>query len=97
MGLMLISAGDLKRFTDRRRYVIVDLRSEREYSLGHFLGAVNIPYSKFDINNITWGRTCVFYCDRGVHSINLARKLSEQGISAVAVATPYREWGHRRL
>ncbi len=92
MELELVGAEDLRRYTDRRRYVIIDLRSEREYSLGHFPGAVNIPYRDFDVQNVTWGRTCVFYCERGVNSIELARRLAEQGKPAVAVVTPYREW-----
>lgn len=95
MSMELISSEDLGRFSDRRKYVIVDLRSERDYSLSHYPGAVNIPYNRFDINDIGWGRTCVFYCDRGAHSISLARRLSNQGIRAVAVVTPYREWKYK--
>lgn len=91
MNLELIGADDLRKYMDRRRYVIVDLRSEREYCLGHIPGAVNIPYEEFDMEGLSGGRRYVFYCEHGVRSLEVCKKLYERGIYAVAVVTPYKE------
>lgn len=95
MDFKIIGAGNLRLYMDRRRYMIVDLRSRQEYGRGHFFPAKNIPYESFKMEDIEAGKICVFYCDRGVHSIDLARKLSDRGIYSVAVATPYSEWRGR--
>lgn len=95
MNLELIGADDLRRYMDRRRYVIVDLRSERDYCRGHIPGAVNIPYEEFDMRELSDGRCYVLYCERGVHSLELCRKLTERGKRAVAVVAPYQECARR--
>jgi rhodanese-related sulfurtransferase len=91
MNLELIGADDLRRYMDRRRYVLVDLRSERDYSFGHIPGAVSIPYEEFDMQALPGGRCYVLYCERGVRSLELCRTLTEHGIPAVAVVSPYQE------
>jgi rhodanese-related sulfurtransferase len=91
MNLELIGADDLRRYMDRRRYVLVDLRSASAYCRWHIPGSVNIPYEEFDMAPLRDGRTYVLLCERGVHSLEVAKRFYEQGIRAVAVVAPYEE------
>jgi len=34
-------------------YILIDLRTPEEYASGHLVGAVNIPYSELDVNNLS--------------------------------------------
>lgn len=65
--------------------VLVDVRSDEEYSNGHLGGAVNIPLSLLGIKSrlLRLGITYVCYCDTGRRSQAAAYLLREQGYSVV--------------
>ena len=69
-GLEPISADMIDFYVGRPDVVIIDLRSEEEFTSGHIRGAVNIPYDDAE-EKIQYSRRKVLllYCERGVKSV----------------------------
>jgi len=67
--------------------VIVDVRSEEEYSQGHLPHAVNVPLSILAIKSRLLKKDIeyVFYCDSGRRSRAAAHLLAQQGYRAQAL------------
>ncbi len=59
---------------------IVDLRTQREYSLAHIAGAVNIPIQEFyqRMGEIPPGRPVLLYCGFGVRSAYASKVLKKE-------------------
>lgn len=73
-------------------YIVVDLRSQKEYLEGHLDNAINIPDA--NINIITqYGRkyyTWILYCKRGSLSFKLAKVMADYGYDVMTVIGGYR-------
>ena len=69
--------------------LIIDVRSQKEYNLGHIKNAVNIPISYVDkmFNSIPRDKELIVYCHSGSRSAVAARLLREQGWTVYDVAT----------
>lgn len=65
-----------------RRFVLIDVRPVREFSLDHIPGAVNIPLSGLDtsVSDVEEYDQVVFYCRNGVRSKVAALIASEAGL-----------------
>ena len=86
MNSQLISAKEVDRYAFRNEYVIIDIRSPREFRERHIKGAVCIPYVRlFEQAKLLKNITVILYCDRGGLSMKAAKELQEQGISAKSV------------
>jgi rhodanese-related sulfurtransferase len=61
------------------RYLLVDVREPNEVAVDGYPGAVNVPLSSFDANNIPdpQGKTVVFACRSGKRSVTAS--LAAQG------------------
>lgn len=59
---------------------IVDLRTAREYAVGHLSGAVNIPAFELEarLDEIPKGRPILLYCGLGARSMLCAQMLRER-------------------
>lgn len=68
--------------------VLVDVRSDEEYALGHCAKAVNIPLNILAIKSrlLSKSQPYIFYCDTGRRSRAAAHLLSQHGYSALALA-----------
>ncbi len=62
-------------------FLLVDLRSEREYAAGRLRGAVNIPCSRLraEYCGLPRDRLVVFYCGRGSNSLLACSRLAPLG------------------
>ena len=62
-------------------FLLVDLRSEREYAAGRLRGAVNIPCSRLraEYCGLPRDRLVVFYCGRGSNSLLACSRLAPWG------------------
>ena len=69
--------------------LIIDVRSQKEYNLGHIKNSVNIPVAYVDkmFNSIPRDKELVVYCRSGSRSAIAARLLREQGWTVYDVAT----------
>ena len=82
-----ISAKKLEQYSDRTKYVLVDVRSPSEYWEGHIPGAINIPYESMErpLSGLSRNKTYILYCDRGAVSLLAARRLYSRGYDVVSV------------
>lgn len=67
--------------------LILDVRSEREFSIGHLAGAVNIPRAQLrdrlgELRELAAGRPIRMYCYTGIPSYNSYRMLEQEGFDA---------------
>ena len=62
-------------------FLLVDLRSEREYAACRLRGAVNIPCSRLraEYRGLPRDRLVVFYCGRGSNSLLACSRLASLG------------------
>lgn len=87
MGFDTIPARNIEKYSDRSKYMILDVRAPDEYMEGHIPHAVNIPYEEFDssLPGLDRKRTYILYCDRGATSLLLARKMYRAGYDVLSV------------
>ncbi|WP_370978492.1 cyclic nucleotide-binding domain-containing protein [Agaribacterium sp. ZY112] len=73
--------------TDALKYVLVDVRSDAEYSLGHLPKAANLPLSVMAMKKrlLNKQQAYLFYCESGVRSGAAAHFLSQQGYNVAAL------------
>ena len=86
MDKQLVSAKEVDRYAFKNEYVIIDIRSAKEYRERHIKGAVCIPYERL-IKQVPLlkNRTLILYCDRGGLSLKAANELIEAGFDAKSV------------
>ena len=95
MNRQLISAKEVDRYAFRNEYVIIDIRSPKEYRERHIKGAVCIPYERlFDQVRFLKNRTLILYCDRGGLSLKASKELEELGYSAKSVVGGIQAYFH---
>jgi len=100
--LLLISCNsyslrhDVREITAKKLYnliiknepiVIVDLRTNKEFSEGHIPLAINIDYYSHQLDallsNLPKDKTIICYCSHGLRSKNVAMKLKSKGYMKV--------------
>lgn len=95
MNSQLISAKEVDRYAFRNEYVIIDIRSPREFRARHIKGAVCIPYERlFEQARLLKNRTLILYCDRGGLSMKAAKELEELGYSVKSVVGGIQAYFH---
>ena len=86
MDNQLVSAKEVDHYAFRNEYVIIDIRSPKEFRERHMKGAVCIPYERLHQQvHLLKNRTLILYCDRGGLSMKAANELKEQGYDARSV------------
>ena len=82
---------------NREVCVILDVRSEEKYKLGHIPNAINIPFSKFpdsidDLKKYS-KKTILVYCGSGNSSEKVMRLISQKGFaSTMIIKGGFSEW-----
>ena len=86
MDHQLVSAKEVERYAFKNEYVIIDIRSAREFRERHIKGAVCIPYERL-LKQVPLlkNRTLILYCERGGLSLKAANELNELGYQAKSV------------
>lgn len=86
MDNQLVSAKEVDRYAYKNEYVIIDIRSPKEFRERHIKGAVCIPYERlFQQARLLKNRTLILYCDRGGLSLKAAKELQEMGYRVKSV------------
>ena len=86
MDNQLVSAKEVDKYAFKNEYVLIDIRSPREYRTKHIKGAVCIPYERLlQQAQLLRHRTLILYCDRGGLSLKAANELNELGYHAKSV------------
>lgn len=61
-------------------YIVVDVRTSEEYSEGHVVGSINIPYDEIDENvELDKSKTILVYCKSGRRSSIAYQTLTDLG------------------
>ncbi len=96
-GLKMINIKDAILLMNRESCVILDVRSEEKYKLGHIPNAINIPFSKFpdsidDLKKYS-KKTILVYCGSGNSSGKAMRLISQKGFpSTMSIEGGFSEW-----
>jgi len=66
-------------------FVLVDVRTSKEYKSGHLKGAKHLPLGEIDAwyNKLDRNEKTVVYCLGGVRSVEASEKLVEKGLKSV--------------
>jgi rhodanese-related sulfurtransferase len=62
-------------------FTLVDIREEYELFHGYIPGAINLPLSTFESDELVGD--VIFYCQAGVRSEHLLHELAAQGVSGI--------------
>lgn len=84
--ILEVDAYSLKQQLDQGSVILVDVREPAEYKSERIQGAVNLPLSRFNpeqLPAIPAGKTLVLQCQSGNRSEQAARKLIEAGYGSV--------------
>ena len=86
MDHQLVSAKEVDCYAFKNEYVIIDIRSPKDFRERHIKGAVCIPYERLIYQAyLLRHRTLILYCDRGGLSLKAANELNELGYTAKSV------------
>jgi rhodanese-related sulfurtransferase len=91
-----LSAPELRERLERGKVVVLDVRPEREYSLGHIAGALSAPLERLAAvaSRLPKSREVVAYC-RGpycVYADDAVRLLRARGVDARRLDVGFPEW-----
>lgn len=65
-------------------YIILDVRTNEEYNVGHVKGSLNIPYDEIDENiNLDKNKVILVYCRSGVRSKKAFSALKSLGYNVI--------------
>ena len=87
-----ISVIDLLRLNN---LIIIDIRSNYSYSLGHISGAISVPYYNL-LNNyshyLSKYNKYYLYCDTGEHSLEIVSRLNKFGYDTISIIGGYQAY-----
>ena len=75
-------------------YILIDIRNDEEWQLGHIPGAVRIPREDIleDRHGLPKERPVIVYCQYGILSREAAEHLCEEGYEACHLESGYGKW-----
>lgn len=74
------SGSEIKKLMKEDNYIIIDVRTEDEFTTSHISGAINIPYDEIgESSNIDKDKTIFVYCRSGTRSKIAFDKLTKLG------------------
>lgn len=84
-GVTNVDAAEVERLVGKPRVVIVDVRSQGEFEMGHIEGAINVPYTEISAAAAEWDRTATYvvYCATGQRSVPAVQALVDMGFEDV--------------
>lgn len=81
----------------RDSFVLIDIRDEYSFGVGHIDGAVNIPETQIYKSDLPSDKLLVICCSRGIISRDTAARLREGGFNAVNLSEGYAGWLSQKL
>lgn len=87
MGFQLIHPREMETILGERNGLLIDVRPQEEYRMGHHPMARNLPYDMLDLwmRRLPGNRPLVLYCQYGSTSLMAARRLGRAGYEVYTV------------
>lgn len=78
---------DLDRLIEEQKIILIDVRENEDYRKKHIQGAYNLPYSthKNRLRNLNKNHTYVLYCNHGILSYQIAKKMEGDGFKVMTL------------
>lgn len=97
-----VSHHELTRMLNSDDAVVLDVRDQKEFSLGHIAGAMNIPYAKVgeresELANLKEGKAIVLVDKAGQHAGAVGRTLSKKGYIVNRLRGGMIDWINEKL
>jgi rhodanese-related sulfurtransferase/predicted transcriptional regulator len=91
-----ISVEEVAQHLDDKRYLLLDVRPEKEFAQGHVKGAVNVPPNTIEeaMSRLPHDKVLVAYC-RGpycTYSYKMVKALQQNGVTAMRLEEGFPEW-----
>ena len=87
MGGATVSTSELVNLINKEEGVVLDIRDQKDFSAGHIVGAINVPFSGVDSRLADLEKykagAIVIVCKMGQHSGAVGRKLRSAGFNNV--------------
>ena len=91
-----LTAHDVKKKIDNQEdFILLDVRTDREYHFAHIHGSLHIPLDKLGEGSLGLekGKEIITYCHHGVRSLKAAHILQEHGYEKVkSMSGGIHEW-----
>ena len=95
-GARPVSIHEATQLINRENAMVLDLRSNAEFSSGHINDALNIPYtaltSRIEELNKYKERPIILVCKMGPHSKAVSKKLMQAGLDVRRLQGGMMEW-----
>ena len=81
-GVTTIPVEEFKKKVDSGKYIIIDIRTPREFDAGHIQGAINIDFYKKDFYKKMLAykdKAFLYYCRSGNRTGHAKRKFNQMG------------------
>jgi len=101
-GITVVSAEEMHILLDLEHVQLVDVRTPKEYNVGHLKNAQNIDFNsptfEEDIAKLDKEKPVVLYCQEGGRSAKCAKKMAEAGFKKIYdLKGGFSEWNHSSL
>ena len=98
MNFGTISPREIDSYLFKPDYILIDIRSPRDFRRRHIKGAVCIPYENLqDRVYLLRRKTLILYCERGSTSMKAARELAEAGYRFLTLVGGIQSYKGRNL
>jgi thiosulfate sulfurtransferase len=87
----IVHASELEEALREPGTLLIDIRDREAYRQGHWRGAVNYPFDELEAGRMILpkNRRLVLYCEHGGGSMQLARRLGQEGYRVATVVGGY--------
>jgi thiosulfate sulfurtransferase len=87
----LVYASELEQVLREPGTLLIDIRDRESYKAGHWPGALCYPYDELEQRRVYLpkNRKLILYCEHGGGSMQMARKLGQEGYTVMTVVGGY--------
>lgn len=94
----IVHIESLSAADDTDSAVLLDVRTEKEFTAGHIPNAKNIPLEELreKLSELSWDRKTIVYCQVGQRGYMATRLLQQKGFNVSNLSGGYRLWSSSR-
>jgi thiosulfate sulfurtransferase len=87
----IVHTSELEEALQERGTILIDIRDRESYRKEHWSGALNYPFDELEQGKIFLpkNRKLLLYCEHGGGSMQLARRLGQEGYRVATVVGGY--------